>query len=292
MNDLMTILIVDDTASNIDIMLEHLDGYDILVAMNGMTALEIARHEKLDLILLDIMMPEMDGYEICHRLKEMPETADIPVIFITSKTDEESIERAYDVGGIDYVTKPFKPKELRARIKTQLELKSLIRHLEYISSHDMMTGIYNRRKFFELMEPIFELEPGFSVMMIDIDNFKSINDRYGHPVGDRVIKEVAATINSCLDARAIFGRLGGEEFAVICMEVDMEILQKKVEFIRRTVEAREVLLEDGSVIHVTISNGIALKSSDTLSMDALLKAADEALYQAKNSGRNRTVFRS
>jgi len=125
MNDLaQTILIVDDTETNIDILLELLDGYDIAVAMDGKAALEIVNEEHIDLILLDILMPEMDGYDVCKLLKANQETKDIPVIFITAKTDENSIETAYDVGGLDYVTKPFKAKELLARVKTQLDLKS------------------------------------------------------------------------------------------------------------------------------------------------------------------------
>ena len=121
-----TILVVDDNEVNIDIINGLLFGYDVVVATDGETAIELANQEKIDLILLDIMMPAMDGYEVCEILKNNPKTQDIPVIFITAKLDENSIEKAYDVGGIDYVTKPFKPKELLARVKTQLHLHHLI----------------------------------------------------------------------------------------------------------------------------------------------------------------------
>ncbi len=126
-----TILIVDDTETNIDVLLELLsDAYDVTVALSGESALEIARDEVLDLILLDIMMPKMDGYEVCKILKADAKTKDVPVIFITAKTDEESIEKAYEAGGIDYITKPFKPKELFARINTQLRLVKLLKDFE------------------------------------------------------------------------------------------------------------------------------------------------------------------
>ncbi len=125
------ILIVDDTESNIDILLNVLDeDYDVFVALDGETALEIAKEDKPDLILLDIIMPAMDGYEVCKRLKADDKTKHIPVIFITAKTDENVIEKAYDVGGVDYVSKPFRSRELLARVKSQLELRSLIDALE------------------------------------------------------------------------------------------------------------------------------------------------------------------
>jgi len=126
-----TILIVDDTRINIDILLELLNEYNLAVATNGISAIEIANEEKIDLILLDILMPEMDGFEVCKILKSNHKTQDIPIIFLTAKTDSESIETAYDVGGIDYVTKPFKPKELLARVNRELKLASLIHSLRY-----------------------------------------------------------------------------------------------------------------------------------------------------------------
>jgi len=126
-----TILIVDDTETNIDILLEYLDDeYDVVVALDGESGLNIVSQEKIDLILLDIVMPGIDGYEVCKILKSNDETKNIPVIFITSSTDNEAIVKAYDVGGIDYISKPFKSRELLARVKNQLELKSLIDTLE------------------------------------------------------------------------------------------------------------------------------------------------------------------
>jgi len=171
-NNQETILIVDDTESNIDILLELLSEYDLAVATDGLSAIEIANNEDIDLILLDIIMPEMDGYDVCNSLKLSAKTKDIPIIFITAKTDENSIEKAYDIGGIDYVTKPFKPKELLARVKRELKLTFLIHNLNYLASHDPMTGIYNRRKFFELATKLFKTSTELFVVMIDIDKFK------------------------------------------------------------------------------------------------------------------------
>ena len=290
-----TILIVDDTKTNISILMELLgDKYDVVAALDGETALEIIQEEKIDLILLDIMMPEMDGYEVCSILKndETYEAKDIPIIFITAITDENNIEKAYDVGGSDYVTKPFKPKELMARVRRELKLQSTIDHLEFISSHDIMTGVYNRRKFFELAENIFaKKEDNLYAIMIDIDKFKNINDTYGHPTGDKVIKLVASTISKNLDKNVLFARLGGEEFAVVSYYDSYESAVKIAELLRLEVEKQEVLSDDNNIIKFTISSGIAKISQDTSTIDELLKEADIALYEAKGSGRNKVIFR-
>jgi two-component system glycerol uptake and utilization response regulator len=247
-----TILIVDDTETNIDILLDILNAYDIVVAIDGESALEIASEDNPDLILLDIMMPNMDGY----------------------------------------VTKPFKPRELTARIKTQIKLKNLLSDLNFIASYDYLTKVYNRRKFFELANKMFaqENEKLFAIM-IDIDKFKKINYAYGHPIGDEVLKAVAATIQACVSKDDLFARIGGEEFAIICRcNSDEEIMQKN-EFIRQSIEELEVNIENGIIVKVTISNGIA-EANDTDTLDSLLKRADDALYEEKGEGRNKVIFRN
>ena len=286
-----TILIVDDTETNIDILLELLNDYDIAVATDGQSALEIALEDTPDLILLDIMMPEMDGYEVCTRLKSNDITKNIPVVFITAKTDEDSIEEAYGVGGIDYVTKPFKPRELLARVKTHLKLKCLIEHLEFVSSYDDMTKIYNRRKFFELATKRFnDNSENLYAVIIDIDKFKDINDAYGHPVGDKVIKIITKTIKEYIPERAIFGRIGGEEFSLICNSTSQDTVSANLEKIRKLVEDLEIIVDD-NIIKFTISEGIAKTTANTKNIDELLKEADHALYEAKGAGRNKVIFR-
>ncbi len=288
-----TILVVDDTETNIDILVELLgDKYDVMVALDGHSAIEIGLEEQIDLILLDIMMPEMDGFETCEIFKSNQQTKDIPIIFITANSDEESIEKAYDIGGIDYVTKPFKPKELLARVKTQLELRVLITHLEYISSYDSMTGIYNRRKFFELATEQFDKnnENIYAVMM-DIDRFKNINDTYGHPLGDQVIKLVTKTISDNISNESILGRLGGEEFAILCCYDTKVDIVEKLEKIRKEIESLEVIASNGDVVKFTISTGVTKCDGTLKDIDELLKEADVALYDAKGTGRNKSIFR-
>ncbi|HOI83846.1 MAG TPA: diguanylate cyclase, partial [Campylobacterales bacterium] len=213
MEQLGAILAIDDTKANLDILLNILSDFDVIPATNGQKAIEIAKNENIALILLDIVMPELDGYEVCRKLKSDPKTKDIPVVFITANTDDDSIGMAYDVGGSDYIVKPIRKREVLARVKTQLNLRKNILDLEFLASHDTMTGIYNRRKFFELVTALFDSSSGLFAAMIDIDNFKSINDRYGHDVGDKTIKLVTKTIEERLSKGAVFGRMGGEEFA-------------------------------------------------------------------------------
>lgn len=288
-----TILVVDDTETNIDIMLELLsDKYDVVVALDGRSAFDAVGDNEIDLILLDIMMPEIDGYDVCRGLKTDERSANIPIIFITALDDEKSIEQAYAAGGDDYVTKPFKPLELLARINTQLKLKELISHLNYISSYDEMTGIYNRRKFFELGEKRFAQSSNeLYAVMIDIDKFKNINDTYGHPTGDRVIKAVADTVSRHLSGDAIFGRIGGEEFAILCSCESPKNVSENIENIRAAVEVLEVVSDSEESIKFTISEGVAKRNRATKNLDELLRFADIALYEAKGLGRNRVIFR-
>ena len=149
------ILAVDDVASNLDIIVDFLDGFDVIDTTDGYNALEIAQNEKLDLILLDIVMPEIDGFEVCKRLKSNPNTKDIPIIFITSKSDEESIEKAYALGGVDYVTKPFRKQELLARVTTHISHKELLdkqiqnaQELELIVKEEVLKNEAHQRQIF------------------------------------------------------------------------------------------------------------------------------------------------
>lgn len=288
------ILIVDDTKSNIEILLELLGNtYNVIPALGGHKALKIVQKKKIDLILLDIMMPEISGLEVCEILRKDPTTKDIPIIFITAKTDESSIEKAYDVGGMDYVTKPFRPKELLARVKTQLRVQALIQHLESLSSTDQLTGVNNRRKFYDLAYSKFlNHEDTLYAVMIDIDHFKRINDTYGHPAGDVVIKTLAQAINGMISVETVFGRVGGEEFALLCSSSNDETVAELIENIRKNVEQMQIRIEPEKAINITISSGISSNAAVCNSLDELLKQADEALYQAKKSGRNRSIFRS
>ncbi|MBF0265808.1 MAG: diguanylate cyclase [Gammaproteobacteria bacterium] len=288
------ILVVDDERFNINVVVDLLKSeHQILAAKSGEQALKVATSDnKPDLILLDIMMPEMDGYEVCEKLKSDEKTKDIPIIFLTSKTDEDSIGKAFEAGGVDYVTKPIKTKELIARVRTHLKMQTLINHLEHISSYDQLTNIFNRRKFFEIAEKMFQSSEPVFAAMADIDKFKSVNDTYGHPIGDVVLKSVVSNIKENLPGDTCLGRLGGEEFAIIYQGLTQDKVLENLESIRETIEQTDVAIDKSRTLNVTISIGVVEKLMTHHSFDELLKASDDALYEAKGTGRNKSIFRN
>lgn len=286
-----TILAVDDKKENLDVLLDILEDFDVIPITCGQKALEIMEQEEISLVLLDIVMPNIDGYEVCKILKSQPTTKNIPIIFTTAKTDEESISKAYQAGANDYVSKPLKRSEVIARIQTQLKLKKTIDDLEYLASRDTMTGVYNRRKFFELSKPMFDqYDNTLFIAMLDIDHFKKVNDSFGHDAGDLVIKRVAKTISDMLPQDSVFARIGGEEFVAVCMDDSAERIMQLFGEIKNAISSSTIDY-NGHQISFTISNGIAHKNPSIKTIDELLKQADLALYDAKNSGRNKIVLR-
>lgn len=287
-----TILVVDDTISNLDIMGVILDKYDVMDATSGKDALEILDEEQIDLILLDIMMPDMNGYEVCEILKANPKTKDIPIIFITAKTDENSIEKAYDVGGIDYVTKPFKPKELLARVKTQLHVQNLQNELRVLASTDPMTKLYNRRYFTKVSAHALDLakkdNQNLSIIILDIDKFKNINDTYGHQVGDNVIILLAQKLMEYQRKSDIVCRYGGEEFVILLPNTSQDEAKVVAEKIRADIASFTIKLLNTKSLKITISSGVSqIDIENEVNIELALKRADDALYKAKVGGRNR-----
>lgn len=287
-----TILIVDDSGTNIDILIGLFgDEYDIVVATNGHEALEIVNEEEIDLILLDIMMPKLDGYEVCKKLKQNQTTENIPVIFVTAKNDEDSIEKAYEVGGVDYVTKPFKAKELEVRIKTQLKLKQSLKELQFLASMDTMTGIYNRRKFFEFAKEVMkQVDENYYVVMVDLDHFKLVNDTYGHHIGDEILKKAVHVMKNALNDNEFIGRLGGEEFAVMMYCPSREVILQRLEDIRQEIETTFLIIDEQNKINITASFGVMQYEEGINNIDKFLTLADKRLYKAKEKGRNLICF--
>jgi len=290
-----TILVVDDTVSNLDILDELLDQYDVIDAINGKDALEIVKEEKVDLILLDIMMPEMDGFEVCQKLKDDSQTQNIPIIFITAKTDEESIEKAYEIGGADYVTKPFRPKELLARVKKELQIQDMMDELKLLASVDPMTKLYNRRYFTKISTHTLDLakreKTDLSIIMIDIDKFKNINDTYGHQVGDEIIIALAQILLPDQRKSDITCRYGGEEFVILLPNTSTQGATIVANNIRKDVENFIFNLSEDKILKFTVSLGVSqvdINNEDNIEL--ALKRADDALYQAKENGRNQVCI--
>ncbi len=290
-----TILVVDDTISNLDILGELLKDYDVIDATNGQEALEIIEREPVNLILLDIMMPNMDGFEVCKILQSNNETKDIPIIFLTAKTDEDSIEEAYDIGGSDYVTKPFKPRELLARVKRELKLQDLQEKLKLLASTDPMTKLYNRRYFTEVALHTVELskrtKQDLSIIMLDIDKFKNVNDTYGHQVGDEVIISLANELLKLQRKSDIICRFGGEEFVILLPNIDSNGAFVVAEKIRQQIESLSIEIENSVSIKYTVSIGVSQINLETENnIESSLKRADDALYEAKENGRNKVCW--
>ncbi len=290
------VLIVDDQPSNIHALANLLkQDYQIQVANNGAKALEIARGENPpDLILLDIMMPEMDGYEVCRHLKDHDHTKDIPVIFVSALDGAGDEEKGFDLGAADYISRPFQPAIVRARVRNQVNLKLKTDMLEKLAMQDGLTDIPNRRFFQER----FSSELGraqrsghpLSILMMDIDNFKSYNDNYGHGAGDDCLRRVAKTLQHNLERPMdLVARYGGEEFVALLPDTDAQGALHVGEKLRAAVEAVGLAHEHSDISRVvTLSIGVATSSpaqSPTDTQD-LQQAADHALYLAKELGRN------
>lgn len=282
------ILIVDDLATNVQALALLLkDEYTVKVATSGERALELAYQEPLpDLILLDVEMPDMSGYDVCRHLKIMEESMDIPVIFVTAKDSEIDEEYGLELGAVDYIVKPFRPAIVKARVKTHIMLKKHHDHLALIALKDHLTGIYNRHFMVDDGKSRFSRalrhNQDMSVIVVDIDFFKAINDTFGHLAGDIVLKEVAQLLETYKRKEDLVARFGGEEFVLVMDQCSAENARIKAEELRKKIEETSI---DG--MKVTASFGVAQKSDTTESFEQILKHADEALYRAKESGRNK-----
>lgn len=297
--ELPTVLIVDDTPSNIHALSTILKSdYRIKVAKDGISALKIASVQgAIDLILLDIVMPDMDGYAVCEVLKKDPYMQHIPVIFVTAKDGPEEQAYGFELGAADYITKPFDPTVVKVRVKHQIELKSTQEELERLSLYDGLTQIPNRRYFDAFYEKAFKEslreKVSIAILMMDIDYFKRYNDHYGHAAGDTCLVEVASALKEAVYRPSdVLARYGGEEFVVVLKDVSIEGANKVAQRILESVEALHLPHEHSSCsAHVTLSIGVALKAFHVeLSQKELLMKADEALYEAKAQGRNRVVW--
>lgn len=288
MNDKAVILIVDDVSSNVQLIADVLkQDYELKVATNGIRALELAKLDPIpDLILLDVKMPQMDGYEVLTKLKKNSFTKEIPVIFITGSDTIEDEKKGFLLGAVDYITKPIQSPIVKARIKTHITIKKQRDELIYNAFHDQLTGLNNRhmlneegvRKFSRALRQEDEL----TVVILDIDFFKNVNDTYGHLAGDNILKAVSNVLKTNKRNEDFSARFGGEEFIVILESCSAEDAKVKAESLRKQIEDLDT---DG--IKVTASFGIAELSKKYKTFESLLKDADEALYRAKESGRNR-----
>jgi two-component system cell cycle response regulator len=310
------ILVVDDHEDNIELLRARLEarGYEVFGASDGQSALDQVEQLAPDLILLDVMMPKMDGMEVVRRLKANKSLPFIPVIMQTALDSTENKVEGLDAGADDYITKPINFAELEARVNSLLRIQKLQADLaatnvelaaskqqlseandklRRISLTDGLTGIDNRRcledRLHEMWQHSLRLHEPIALIMCDIDKFKSVNDTFGHQAGDSVLKEIAKLLKD--EAREIdrVGRYGGEEFLLILPGTVLDAAVTFAERLREKVDGHTFSYAGGTLTR-TISCGVAASPHPRVKdQEALLRAADDALYVAKGTGRNRVV---
>lgn len=289
------ILAIDDSSVNLALLrvIVKKMGHEILLADNGDEGLIIAKQQHPDLILLDIMMPEMDGYEVCRRLKSNSQTQDIPVVFVSAKDQSEDRIAGLELGAVDYIAKPFNQEEMRIRIDIIFQMVRMQEELTSQAYFDELTTLTNRRRFRETLDnevrhAIRHNQP-LSLIMIDIDHFKSTNDTYGHMGGDIILRQVADILKKNTYQQDLAARYGGEEFVLLMPNTDCDKAAAAGEKIREIIKKTQwrISAEDFSL---TVSMGLdTIDANSPSEPDELIQRADAALYIAKERGRDRLV---
>jgi len=303
------ILVVDDHEDNVEVLRARLEarGYEVEGATNGQQALDTVGRWCPDLVLLDVMMPDMDGLEVVTRLKADKNLPFIPVIMQTALDSTERMVAGLEAGADDYVTKPINFQELEARVRSLLRIKKLQQEvadrekelsqmndrLLHISMTDGLTGVDNRRALEQRLHEMFEhslrLHEPIACVMCDIDHFKKVNDTYGHAAGDAVLKQFADILKDAAREIDRVGRYGGEEFLMLLPGTVLDSAVTFAERVRQRVEDNTFSFEGGTLKR-TVSLGVASWPHPKIKgREAMLKAADDALYVAKEMGRNRVV---
>ena len=303
----MKILLAEDitvTRKLVKRILEN-NGYKVIEARDGQEAWEILQKEKINLALIDWLMPRLNGLQLCKKIKTTENQDYTYKIFLTGKVDIDDVVEGLESGADDYLTKPFDKRELISRIdvgkryiQLHQKLKETNHRLHILSITDGLTRILNRRALLErLEEELYRASREnafFSLVMLDIDHFKRVNDKYGHQAGDKVLVEVVNRVKSKLRSYDIIGRYGGEEFVVGIFGADKEMGINKAEDFRRCIDEKEFEYNDKK-LQISISLGVSYqkiedsKSDISQLLDDLSKKADSALYRAKETGRNKVV---
>ncbi len=291
-----SVLLIDDDPHIHDLVVFHLEDQvgSIVSAHDASSGLSLAIQESPALILLDIRMPDEDGVSLCRRLQNIPETRDIPVVFLTGCEEQDQLAQAFDAGAVDYIKKPICRTELLARVTARLRAKSNLDRIREQARVDGLTGLGNRSALDEsLLERSSNWDKdglSFSLAILDLDHFKKINDEHGHRMGDQVLSAAASSFARISRPCDSLFRYGGDEFVVIIPGEDssdaLRIVQRMVESVDRIV-----LPSPRGEVRVTCSAGLIVPSESQaiLELSQVLEFADQALYHAKRLGRNRAV---
>lgn len=280
------ILMVDDVTTNLKCAGEVLkDRYKLSMAKSGRQALQFLKKEKPDLILLDINMPDMDGYQTMKLIKSNPSYSDIPVVFLTADSETDSEIEGFRLGAMDFIRKPFEPEVFLGRIEKVLQIEETKKLLTIEANKDVLTGLWNR-KYLEqnINKAGIDAQEGIFILF-DMDNFKVINNNFGHIMGDEVLVRFSAALRENTKDGDIICRLGGDEFAVFLLgETDSDNLDDRMHKLLEEIELHINFIQEQNE-HVSVSAGIAIMPKDGVDFLSLYNKADKALYHVKQNGK-------
>lgn len=294
----MRILIADDSSVSRHLLESIVKkwGYQVISTADGNQAWEVLQQADAPrMAILDWMMPGMTGPEVCKRVRSMGIDPYTYILLLTSRTQKEDVIEGMNSGADDYVVKPFDQQELNVRLRAgrriidlQDELLKAQAALRYQATHDSLTGVQNRGRITEVLNGLIHESGPLGVIMLDLDQFKGVNDTYGHATGDAVLVNTARRLTEALSDKDELGRYGGEEFLIVSRREPDDLAAFAEEL--RTRIAAEPIAAPNAELAVTASFGVFSRNGQTgIQSQTLLKAADDALYQAKHAGRNRVV---
>jgi len=299
-----TILIADDDIVSSKILEKNLKnwGYKVIITKDGQEAWIILQKRKISLAILDWMMPKIDGIEICQKLRSNRRKHYTYIILLTSKDQKKDIIKGLNSGADDYIKKPFEIQELQARLKTGIRVIELEEKLinakkefEKLATKDSLTDLWNRRRMLEILEKEIHRsqrdKKPVATIMADIDRFKSINDSFGHNIGDQVLLEISKRLRQCIRDYDEIGRYGGDELLIVLTNRNLKNAAIVAERLKKTISDRKIRTDKG-LLTVTISLGVTSSEKHTkYSSDCMILASDKALLEAKEMGRNHVCAR-
>ena len=267
---------------------------NVIEAENGEEALlKLESNPNISMVITDYEMPKMNGLDLTFKIRELYKKDQLSIIAMSTVAGQEIIAKFLRFGANDFLNKPFSHSEIVTRVNSNLELLDLFSKIKDMANKDFLTGMFNRRYFFDSGKSIFNKNKRkrkpLAVVMVDIDKFKNINDSYGHDVGDDAIKQIKVILDKNLRESDLVARFGGEEFCILLEDINIQEVQALFEKIRAEFESNAIT-SHGFEISYTISTGVFFGLLD--SMDEMIKLSDEALYEAKITGRNKVVIKS